>query len=265
MTTSLVIGASSAIAQAVIAQLLNDSLNKNKAKAEHNKVIAVSRQAMPQSLAPFLANGQLTWRQSDYQQASIEALLTELSSNFTREQPATLSEEQRQLSEIIICNGILHSEDFMPEKKIEAFEPSAFDQVLSANTLTPLRWLQALMPYLEHYQAPCIVTVMSARIGSISDNQLGGWYSYRMSKAALNMAVKCLAIEASRRAKHVKFILFHPGTTDTPLSKPFQRNVRKDKLFTPAFVATQLLSAKHHVELDGEASYLDWQHKVIAW
>ncbi|REL34577.1 SDR family NAD(P)-dependent oxidoreductase [Thalassotalea euphylliae] len=261
MRTSLVIGASSAIAQAVIAQLLNDKLNQNKAKAEHNKVIAVSRQAMPQSLAPFLANGQLTWRQSDYQQASIQALLTELFATLS----VTHSKDQRQLSEIIICNGILHSEDFMPEKKIEAFEPSAFDQVLSANTLTPLRWLQALMPYLEHYQAPCFVTVMSARIGSISDNQLGGWYSYRMSKAALNMAVKCLAIEASRRAKHVKFILFHPGTTDTPLSKPFQRNVRKDKLFTPAFVATQLLSAKHHVELDGQASYLDWQHKVIPW
>ncbi|REL30491.1 SDR family NAD(P)-dependent oxidoreductase [Thalassotalea euphylliae] len=261
MRTSLVIGASSTIAQAVIAQLLNDNLNKNKAKAELNKVIAVSRQAMPQSLAPFLANGKLTWRQSDYQQASIQALLTEHFATLS----VTHSKVQRQLGEIIICNGILHSEDFMPEKKIEAFEPSAFDQVFSANTLTPLRWLQSLMPYLEHYQAPCFVTVMSARIGSISDNQLGGWYSYRMSKAALNMAVKCLAIEASRRAKQVKFILFHPGTTDTPLSKPFQRNVRKDKLFTPAFVATQLLSAKHHVELDGQASYLDWQHKVIPW
>lgn len=262
--TTLIIGASSAIAQAVIQQLLLDN-TKSRGKSndinrdnEQANIIAISRQAEPpllttQATEPSPASTNLTWRQCDYQPASIEALLAELLL------------EQVELHEVIICNGILHSDDFMPEKKIEAFEQGTFEQVLAANTLTPMYWLQALMPYLERCQTPCFVIVMSARIGSISDNQLGGWYSYRMSKAALNMAVKCLAIEASRRAKQVKFVLFHPGTTDTPLSEPFQRNVRQDKLFTPSFVAKQLLSTKHHVEFDGKASYLDWQHKLIPW
>ena len=239
---TLVIGAGSAIAQATIEQLVTND----------ERVIAISRQLAPQTLLPHLASGNIEWHQTEYHQAAIHHLSAALTENEMFEQ-------------IFICNGVLHGADFMPEKKVEAIAIASLQQVFNANTLTPLLWLQALVPALENYQQPCYITILSARIGSISDNALGGWYSYRMSKAALNMAVKTLAIECSRRAKQLKFILFHPGTTDTPLSKPFQRNVRPDKLFTPAFVASQLLSAKDQVALDGEASYLDWQHSTISW
>ncbi|WP_258872584.1 SDR family NAD(P)-dependent oxidoreductase [Thalassotalea euphylliae] len=239
---TLVIGASSAIAQATIEQLL----------ASDHRVIALSRQSLPQVLLPYLATDNFEWHQTEYHEAAIHRVSATLTENEVFEQ-------------IFICNGVLHGADFMPEKKVEAIAQISLQQVFDANTLTPLLWLQALIPALENYQQPCYITILSARIGSISDNALGGWYSYRMSKAALNMAVKTLAIECSRRAKQLKFILFHPGTTDTPLSKPFQRNVRPDKLFTPAFVALQLLTAKHQVAFDGQASYLDWQHKTIPW
>ena len=96
--------------------------------------------------------------------------------------------------------------------------------VFEANTFTPMRVLAALSPLLKRSTAPRIA-VLSARVGSIGDNQLGGWYSYRGSKAALNMMLKCAALELRRLNPAGKLIAYHPGTVDTPLSKPFQGNV----------------------------------------
>ena len=93
----------------------------------------------------------------------------------------------------------------------------------------------------------------------------GGWYSYRSSKAALNMMLKTAAIELARRAKNIKIIAFHPGTTDTPLSRPFQENVSAGKFFTCGFVAKRLLSIIEHIAIDGTVSYLDWQGNSIDW
>lgn len=83
--------------------------------------------------------------------------------------------------------------------------------------------------------------VISAKVGSITDNRLGGWYSYRASKAALNMFLKTLSIEWQRNMKHCVVLSLHPGTTDTPLSQPFQQSVPKGKLFTPEYVSNCLL------------------------
>ena len=107
--------------------------------------------------------------------------------------------------------------------------------------------------------------MFSARVGSIEDNRLGGWYSYRASKAALNMMLKSTAIEFARRSKNIKLIAFHPGTTDTTLSEPFQKNVPVGKLFQPSFVAQQLLSILEDVSVDGRASFLDWKGNDIDW
>ena len=106
---------------------------------------------------------------------------------------------------------------------------------------------------------------LSARVGSINDNRMGGWYSYRASKSALNMLLKTAAIEYARRAKNVKLIAFHPGTTDTALSKPYQKNVAKGKLFKPDFVARQLLSLVAKTPVDGTLSFLDWDHQAVDW
>jgi NAD(P)-dependent dehydrogenase (short-subunit alcohol dehydrogenase family) len=114
-------------------------------------------------------------------------------------------------------------------------------------------------------QNNCILIALSARVGSIGDNKLGGWYAYRASKSALNMVMKTAAIEYSRRAKNVKLIALHPGTTDTNLSKPFQKRVAEDKLFTPSFVAKQVTEIMNHASVDGQLSFLDWAGKSIDW
>ena len=111
----------------------------------------------------------------------------------------------------------------------------------------------------------CQLIIFSARVGSIKDNHAGGWYSYRASKAALNMLLKTTAIEYARRAKQVKLIAFHPVTTDTPLSRPYSANVPEDKLFSPDFVADRLFEILKNLPADGELSFVDWQGKSIKW
>jgi len=113
--------------------------------------------------------------------------------------------------------------------------------------------------------ADCVVAVLSARVGSITDNQLGGWYSYRASKAALNMVLKSAAVEYRRRLPRVKLLAFHPGTTDTALSRPFQRGVAPEKLFSPEFVARRLAQLLDQLQPDGELSYLAWDGSSIEW
>lgn len=189
----------------------------------------------------------------DYQPQSIDMAIKALAAH-----------SELPITQVFVCNGILHSDSFQPEKRLEDFDALAFNQVIMANTLTPMLWVQKLTPILTG-KSSCKFVVFSARVGSISDNNLGGWYSYRASKAALNMMLKTAAIELARRAKNIKIISFHPGTTDTPLSKPFQKNVPANKLFTSEFVAKQLLGIVKITQVDHTASYLDWQGKTIDW
>lgn len=165
---------------------------------------------------------------------------------------------------LIIATGLLHSDVLQPEKRLEDLCSASTQAVFAANTWLPMAWLQALLPLLQK-QTECRVSILSARVGSIADNRLGGWYSYRASKAALNMMLQTAAIELARRAKGVKLIAFHPGTTDTRLSKPFQAQVPKDKLFNPAFVAQRLLAVAQQQSLDGRLSYVDWNGQTIEW
>jgi NAD(P)-dependent dehydrogenase (short-subunit alcohol dehydrogenase family) len=150
------------------------------------------------------------------------------------------------------------------EKRIEDIDAGQMAELLHINSILPALWLQALLPVLKS-SPRCILTVFSARVGSISDNHKGGWYSYRASKAALNMIVRTAAIEYARRAPGIKLLAFHPGTVDTLLSRPFQKNVAAEKLFTPEFVAQQLLTICAALPLDAEASYLDWAGEPITW
>jgi len=190
---------------------------------------------------------------ADYQAESIDKAVTQLAVF-----------DSAPISRVFVCNGVLHNDNIQPEKRLEDFDAQAFLQVMTSNTLTPMLWIQKLTPLLTG-KSPCKFVLFSARVGSISDNRLGGWYSYRASKAALNMMVKTASIELARRAKNIKLIAFHPGTTDTPLSKPFQKNVPANKLFSAEFVAKQLLSIVENAPLDQTASYLDWQGESINW
>jgi NAD(P)-dependent dehydrogenase (short-subunit alcohol dehydrogenase family) len=125
-------------------------------------------------------------------------------------------------------------------------------------------WVKYLKPVLAG-KRDCVVTAFGARIGSIEDNQRGGWYSYRASKAALNMLLKTASLEYVRIAKGVRFLIFHPGTTDTPLSKPFQRFVSEDQLFTPEFVAERVVGLVGNEVADKSIQFLDWDGEPIPW
>lgn len=236
---ALVIGASSAIAQAAIQQF----------EADQNclGVFAVTRATLS------TANTTKTqWLTSNYTEESIQQIINDLMPYAGK------------INKVLICNGILHNESMMPERKLEEIKASQMEAIFHSNTIVPMLWLSRLIPILQGNEATQ-VALFSARIGSISDNKTGGWYSYRASKAALNMLVQTSSIECARRAKNVKLIAFHPGTTDTPLSKPFQRSVPKDKLFSAEFVATQLLSIMTNITMDNKAAYLDWNNQTIEW
>ena len=169
-----------------------------------------------------------------------------------------------ELSRLVITNGVLQGDGFRPERALRQLSRAAMTHVLEINTVLPMIALAAFEAQLKNASRPR-VAVLSARVGSIGDNHLGGWYSYRASKSALNMMLQCAAIELHRVNRSLKLIAFHPGTTDTPLSKPFQRGVPADKLSTPEFVADQLTAILDTIESDGRLSYLDWAGELIPW
>lgn len=239
-SVSIIIGASSSIAQALIKKLMVED--------PECSVIAVTRQTTDQQVT----SDTVDYLQCDYSETSIEDCVEKI------------SKRNPVIKRMVICNGILHSDAVWPEKSLGDLKLSCMEEVLKVNSITPALWIARLSPLLKSNEQ-CHLVVFSARIGSISDNRLGGWYSYRSAKAALNMFLKSAAIELWRRSKNVKVIAFHPGTTDTALSKPFQKNVPDNKLFSPGFVAEQLLSLLGKLKPDGELSFMDWNHQPIDW
>lgn len=239
---TVIIGANSGIAKALVAQI-----SKN---AEQGIIIISRNLSAYNETEPARVH---KIEVDDYTERSIAAAVESI-----------VKFNDLPINQVFICHGILHTKNIFPEKRLEDFDPQAFLEVVTANALTPLLWLKALTPILTSKNF-CKIAVFSARVGSIKDNKLGGWYSYRASKAALNMLLKTAVIEFARRAKNIKVISFHPGTTDTELSKPFQKNVPVSKLFTCEFVAEQLLTVIDNVYIDGKLSYIDWQGKDIDW
>lgn len=133
---------------------------------------------------------------------------------------------------VLVTTGLLHTASILPERSLKDLSADKLLTLFAANTIVPAAALKSLAPHLSKGRKS-IFAALSARIGSISDNRLGGWYSYRASKAALNMLIRCAAIEISRRNKQSIVVGLHPGTVDSNLSKPFQKGVPVGKLFTP--------------------------------
>ncbi|MDN3639386.1 SDR family NAD(P)-dependent oxidoreductase [Simiduia curdlanivorans] len=166
-------------------------------------------------------------------------------------------------SRIAICTGLLHRGAMQPEKRLEDVQLEYLQASYFANAIYPLLWLKALLPLVQRNE--CVIAACSARVGSISDNKLGGWYSYRAAKAGLNMLLQTASVEYARRAKGVRLLAFHPGTTNTPLSVPFQARVPEHKLFTPDFVADRLSALMDARPNDNRLQFIDWNHQPIDW
>ena len=164
---------------------------------------------------------------------------------------------------IFVATGILHNEnDVYPEKSIRDISAERFKKVLMINTVGPALVGKYFIPFLNK-QNKNVFAFLSARVGSISDNKLGGWYSYRASKTALNQIVKNFSIEIKRSNPNSVFIGLQPGTVKSNLSKPFEKNVKNENLFTPDYSATKLLEVIDTVTSDDSGKLYAWNGEEI--
>ena len=165
-------------------------------------------------------------------------------------------------NKIIVCIGILHDKNFMPEKRIEDFSSDQFIETIRVNTLIPTLIAKSFYKKLKKKDKSTLA-FLSARVGSITDNRSGGWYSYRASKAALNMMVKNLSIELGRYNKQLSVIGLHPGTVDSRLSQPFQKNLEDSKIFSANFSVLKLSSVIDSLEIEDSGKCIAWDGEEI--
>lgn len=160
--------------------------------------------------------------------------------------------------------GVLHGGEMQPEKSLSDLDPAALRRAFEVNAFGPILMAKHFVPFLRHPER-AVWANMSARVGSIGDNRLGGWYTYRASKAAQNMFTRTMAIEMSRVAPSAIVFAIHPGTVDTDLSAPFQRNVPEDRLFSVELAADQLMDVIRRAGPEAHGSFLAWDGSPIQW
>lgn len=244
-STVLVQGASRGIGLGFVKALLQDDAGF--------RVIATCRDPDSAQALTALACDRLSIRPLDVTQASrVEALANDLMTDGVR------------LSLVINAAGILHGKDFGPEKKLEDLDFAALEKIFAVNTFGPALLLKSLRPLMAPDGKAAFVAI-SARVGSISDNRLGGWYAYRASKAALNQIIRTAAIELRRRNRNAIVAALHPGTTDTGLSAPFQANVPADKLFSVEQTCGYLLDVIDGLSIEDSGGFFAWDGKRIEW
>ena len=164
---------------------------------------------------------------------------------------------------VLVASGVLHGDGVAPEKTFRQIDGSALEQVFRVNTIGPALVARHFVPLLRP-TGRAIFAALSARVGSIGDNRLGGWFAYRESKAALNQIVKTLAIELARTHPDMLAVTLHPGTVDTALSAPFQRGLAEGQLLTPAASAALLLDTLDRLSPADSGGCFDYEGERIA-
>ena len=163
---------------------------------------------------------------------------------------------------ILIATGLLHGSGVEPEKTVRAVRGDALDRYFRVNATGPALVIRHFLPLLRRDRR-AVMAALSARVGSIEDNRIGGWIGYRASKAALNQIIKTVAIELARTMPQAILVGLHPGTVDTPLSQPYQRNVPPEKLFTPQRSAAALLDVLDRLGSGDSGGCFDWKGERI--
>ncbi len=164
---------------------------------------------------------------------------------------------------LILCaTGILHQQDKQPEKSLRELDGEWLARVYQVNAIGPAMVAKHFMPLLPRKDR-AIFAALGARVGSISDNHLGGWYGYRASKAALHMFIRNIAIEWARKNPAALAIAIHPGTVDSSLSEPFQRSVPDNTLFTPAYSAEKMLHVIKQLNPEQSGKAFAWDGQEI--
>lgn len=245
----LVTGASSGIGLGMVRQLV--------ANRQVAAVTALSRHATRSAELAAVAQGAPAGRLSMLDvdlvdETAIDAL------------PGLLRERHPQLHLVINAAGVLHADNLRPERTIKQLTRASLAQAFALNTFAPILLAAALMPLLDDVEGSVFAS-LSARVGSISDNRLGGWYAYRASKAAQNQLIRTFAIELARRNPQARCLLLHPGTVDTPLSAPFQANVPAGKLFSIDRAASHMLEIIAGCKPADTGRFIAWDGSDIPW
>jgi len=243
----LIAGASQGIGLALCAALL--------ARDDVAQVWAVSREASTcEALAKLAEHCGNRLRRVDCDARNEDALQALASE---------VLEESKHLHLVISTLGILHQEGAQAEKGLAQLTQASLQASFATNTFAPVLMLKHLLPLMR--KQPCTFAALSARVGSIGDNRLGGWYSYRASKAALNQLLHTASIELKRLNPASTILAIHPGTTDTNLSRPFQANVPEGQLFEPAFSADRIIEVIGAHGPADSGSFWAWDDKAIVW
>lgn len=238
---ALVFGANSAIAQALLPHFV-----------EQYEVIAVTRSGdhdLPRVERQFAC---------DYRETS----LAELAQIIKR--------DYGEVDLVFCAVGVLHRTDPdpgqapMPEKKLSELSAEQLTHYFAINSIVPALILKHMVPLTPRARASRVV-LLSAKIAGISDNRLGGWYGYRASKAALNMLIKTASVELARSHRKLCLVALHPGTTDSPLSKPFTRSLPEDRLFSPTLTAERLWGVIDRLQPEDTGRFLHWDGTDLPW
>ncbi|PSB21006.1 KR domain-containing protein [Phormidesmis priestleyi ULC007] len=172
--------------------------------------------------------------------------------------------ETTTLDAVINCVGLLHDETMQPEKSLRHLNADQLLHYFKVNSVGAAMLAKHVQPLLKHRNRAIFATI-SAKVGSIGDNELGGWYGYRASKAALNMFMRTVAIEYRRTCPSTIVVTLHPGTTDTQLSRPFQRNVAPEKLFSVDRTVQQLLTVLDQLKQADSGEFFSWDGSRLPW
>ncbi|CAL9172563.1 uncharacterized protein LOC103999084 isoform X1 [Musa acuminata AAA Group] len=253
---SMVQGASRGIGLEFVRQLLE--------KNDKGHVIATCRN-------PDGATGLLDLKKKFMERLNL--LQLDVTKESTIEAAATsVRESYGSLNLLINASGILSIPDVLqPETTLTKVEKSSLLLAYEVNAIGPILVIKHMWPLLKvgggsgTERKHAVVASLSARVGSIGDNGLGGWHSYRASKTALNQLTKTISVEFARKKDPIVCILLHPGTVDTDLSRPFQRNVPKGKLFTKEFSVQNLLSIIDNAKSSDNGKFFAWDGQEIPW
>ncbi len=180
------------------------------------------------------------------------------------ESVANLRAEIDKLHLVINCVGVLHEGTLQPEKSLRQINPEHLLRYFQINSIGAVLLAKHLLPLFRHSDKSVFASI-SAKLGSIGDNELGGWYGYRASKSALNMFMRTVAREYNRTSPNTVVVTLHPGTTDTRLSRPFQKNVPAEKLFSVERTVTQLLTVIEKLQIDDSGQFFSWDGSRLPW
>ena len=161
---------------------------------------------------------------------------------------------------IINTIGILHSESWMPEKKLDDLNAEQLQMLMQINAIGPSLTIKHFSTLLD--PAGAVMATLSAKVGSIEDNRLGGWYSYRASKAALNMLIKTAAIEFGRTRPNTALVALHPGTVNSRLSKPFKgEQIGRP----PADAASDMIKVLLSLSKKASGTFINYSGESLPW